>query len=157
MDIPHRIGRADAEPAGRTLSSEDPAEEDEEQDDDDPPQTLTLEVYTAGEHAVSVLALVDRDLLPDPQPSEPPTIAVDVTDLVAEEHKQLRTDALRAVPGVLAGATTLSAASLDSAQHAAVLDVSAEASPLPHTYPTLGPGRPVSAAIAEQLLATAAV
>ncbi len=156
MEIPHRIGPRSA--AGD--AQDGPAEERPEGTApaaEKTVQPLTLEIYTAGREAVSVLALVDREQLAEPRPDDPQTIAVDVTDLAADELKQLGTDALRAVPGVLAGAAVLSAPSLDTAQGAVVVAVSEEASPLPHHFPTLGPGRPVSAAIAEQILAAAAV
>lgn len=154
MEVPHRVG---AEQTSAGDSDADAPEALSAEPETEGAEPLTLEIYAAGRRAVSVLALVDRERLPDARPEDPQTIAVDVTELAADDLKQLGVDALRAVPGVLAGAVTVSAPSLDSAEDAAVLDVSAEASPLPHHFPTLGPGRPVSSAIAEQILATAAV
>lgn len=114
----------------------------------DAADTLSLRAYVVGRTAVSILAVVPHD--------ETHALTVDITDHVDPELATLACDALRAIPGLHAGEVALRTPRWDSAEGAMVVGIDEAASIRPHHFPELGPGRPVAAAIAEQILINAA-
>lgn len=135
---------------------------------------LQLRGFVVGRELVSMLALIPPyeydDAVGGPEAvrlldsaaaesgaGQPQVIAVDVTELISEDISSLAVDAVRAVPGLFAAGVDLEVFSLDSLRSATVLDVDETADLLPHHVPTLGPGRDVADAIAEQILISAAL
>ncbi|WP_022873844.1 hypothetical protein [Nesterenkonia alba] len=121
------------------------------------PAGIPLQAYVVGQRAVSVLAMVPRESLDDAHDDDPATIAVDLTSTVGEDIADLAVKALRAVPGLYAGAVDLRVQSLENVVGAYVTGIDEAACILPHHFPTLGPGRPVAGALVEEILFTAAL
>ncbi|GAA4920338.1 hypothetical protein [Nesterenkonia rhizosphaerae] len=150
------------------------AEEDTESSGLRLPSGLQLRGFVVGRELASMLALIPPyeydDAVGGPEAVRlldstaadsgaglPQVIAADVTELVSEDISSLAVDAVRAVPGLFAAGVDLEVFSLDSLRSAVVLDVDESADLLPHHVPTLGPGRDVADAIAEQILISAAL
>lgn len=79
-------------------------------------------------------------------------LPVDVTDQTHDSLKELAVEALWSIPGLAAGAVDLLVPDHRSAEGAAVLEVNAGASIVPHRYPAYGKPRSVAERIADQIL-----
>ncbi|GAA1817971.1 hypothetical protein [Nesterenkonia flava] len=165
MDVPTALPGAEAE-GTETESAEASAE------DSTPGPTeerLLLEIFVVGSRAVSALACVpsytddDGELrlttTPEVSASGWPegALAIDVTEFIAEDLASLGVRAVNAVPGLRAAAVRLAVSDIEEEGDAVVVGISEDACLLPHHFPTLGPGRNVAGAIAEEILAIAAL
>lgn len=79
-------------------------------------------------------------------------LAVDITDLLSDDLRDLAVDGLWSIPGLSAAAVDLLAPSLDTADGAVVLEVNPYANITEFHYPAYGEPRRVADAIMEQIL-----
>lgn len=110
---------------------------------------LMLRAYVVGRDTPSMLAVIPGD--------HGRPLTVDVTDKVSEDLRTLAVDAMRAIPGLSTAGVSMAVTSMETSEGAEILGIDETASIVPHHFPTIGEGRAVAEALADYILATAAL